>query len=256
MTHQEIREEMKELQGDPQIIARRRAGPTADGHQPHSSTVPKADVIVTNPTELAVAIQYDPLEMAAPIVVAKGAGVLAQRIRRLGLESKHSDRRAEAAGATAVQGRRRRQTGPDRIVRRGGGSAGLRLPAQRQKDAGAAAGGVAIASSGFVLSGGSATPGDKQLLHTRFLRVVACRLRIPRAIQRDSRRSARHDDERPQPLAAAAFSRQSDRSVWHADPGISPESLSPKAGSLLCSTSAINQCRSGAVETVGLRQGG
>jgi flagellar biosynthetic protein FlhB len=43
-------------------------------------------VIVTNPTELAVAIQYVPDEMAAPIVVAKGAGVLAQRIRRLGLE--------------------------------------------------------------------------------------------------------------------------------------------------------------------------
>ena len=39
----------------------------------------QADVIVTNPTELAVAIQYDPTTMAAPIVVAKGAGVLAQR---------------------------------------------------------------------------------------------------------------------------------------------------------------------------------
>ena len=48
--------------------------------------VPKADVVVTNPTELAVAIQYDPLTMAAPIVLAKGAGVLAQRIRRLALE--------------------------------------------------------------------------------------------------------------------------------------------------------------------------
>jgi len=48
-----------------------------------SSAVPKADVVVTNPTELSVAIQYDPQEMAAPVVVAKGAGVLAQRIRRL-----------------------------------------------------------------------------------------------------------------------------------------------------------------------------
>jgi flagellar biosynthetic protein FlhB len=52
-----------------------------------SSSVPKADVVVTNPTELAVAVQYEPLEMAAPIVVAKGAGVLAQRIRRLALEN-------------------------------------------------------------------------------------------------------------------------------------------------------------------------
>lgn len=49
--------------------------------------VPKADVVVTNPTELAIAIQYVPEEMAAPIVVAKGAGVLAQRIRRLALEN-------------------------------------------------------------------------------------------------------------------------------------------------------------------------
>ena len=52
-----------------------------------SSSVPKADVIITNPTELAVAIQYEPQEMAAPVVVAKGAGVLAQRIRRLALEN-------------------------------------------------------------------------------------------------------------------------------------------------------------------------
>jgi flagellar biosynthetic protein FlhB len=87
MTHQEVREEMKELQGDPQIVARRRAIQRQLVMNRISSSVPKADVIVTNPTELAVAIQYDPLEMAAPIVVAKGAGVLAQRIRRLGLEN-------------------------------------------------------------------------------------------------------------------------------------------------------------------------
>jgi flagellar biosynthetic protein FlhB len=87
MTHQEVREEMKEMQGDPQIIARRRQIQRQMAMSRVSSAVPKADVIVTNPTELAVAIQYDPLEMAAPIVVAKGAGVLAQRIRRLGLEN-------------------------------------------------------------------------------------------------------------------------------------------------------------------------
>ena len=44
-------------------------------------------VVVTNPTELAIALQYDPEKMAAPIVIAKGAGILAQRIRRLALES-------------------------------------------------------------------------------------------------------------------------------------------------------------------------
>ncbi len=43
-------------------------------------------MVVTNPTELAVALQYDPEKMAAPVVVAKGAGLIAQRIRRLALE--------------------------------------------------------------------------------------------------------------------------------------------------------------------------
>ena len=86
MTHQEVREEMKNLQGDPQIVARRRAIQRQMVLNRISSSVPKADVVVTNPTELAVAIQYDPEEMAAPVVVAKGAGVLAQRIRRLALE--------------------------------------------------------------------------------------------------------------------------------------------------------------------------
>jgi flagellar biosynthetic protein FlhB len=86
MTHQEVREEMKNLQGDPQIVARRRAIQRQMALNRISTSVPKADVVVTNPTELAVAIQYDPQEMAAPVVVAKGAGVIAQRIRRLALE--------------------------------------------------------------------------------------------------------------------------------------------------------------------------
>src|SRR6476620_11121996 len=87
MSHQEVRDEMKNQQGDPQIIARRRAIQRQMVMNRISKSVPKADVIITNPTELAIAIQYDPKEMAAPVVVAKGAGVLAQRIRRLGLEN-------------------------------------------------------------------------------------------------------------------------------------------------------------------------
>jgi flagellar biosynthetic protein FlhB len=86
MTHQEIREEMKNLQGDPQVIARRRAIQRQLAMHRVADKVPRADVVVTNPTELAVAIQYDPEKMATPIVVAKGAGVIAQRIRRLALE--------------------------------------------------------------------------------------------------------------------------------------------------------------------------
>ena len=86
MTHQEVREEMRNLQGDPQVVARRRAIQRQLVANRIGSAVPKADVVITNPTELAIAIQYDPLEMAAPVVVAKGAGVLAQRIRKLALE--------------------------------------------------------------------------------------------------------------------------------------------------------------------------
>ena len=86
MTTQEVREEFKMLQGDPHIIARRRQVQRQLVMNRLKSSVPKADVVVTNPTELAVAIQYDPDTMEAPIVVAKGAGVLAQQIRRLALE--------------------------------------------------------------------------------------------------------------------------------------------------------------------------
>ena len=86
MTPQEVREELKNLEGDPQIIARRRMVQRQLALNRLAKAVPKADVVVTNPTELAVAIQYDPQTMAAPIVVAKGAGIIAQRIRRLALE--------------------------------------------------------------------------------------------------------------------------------------------------------------------------
>jgi flagellar biosynthetic protein FlhB len=86
MTPQEVREELRNLEGDPQIVARRRAVQRQLVMGRLSQAVPKADAVVTNPTELAVAIQYDPEEMAAPVVVAKGAGVLAQQIRRLALE--------------------------------------------------------------------------------------------------------------------------------------------------------------------------
>lgn len=87
MTTQEMREEMKSQQGDPQVASRRKAVQRQLVMNRLTSTVPKADVIVTNPTELAIALQYDPETMAAPLVIAKGAGVLAQRIRRLALEN-------------------------------------------------------------------------------------------------------------------------------------------------------------------------
>ena len=87
MTPQEVREEMKNLEGDPHVAARRRAVQRQLALNRLSDSVPKADVVVTNPTELAIAIQYDPLTMAAPVVVAKGAGQMAKRIRLLALEN-------------------------------------------------------------------------------------------------------------------------------------------------------------------------
>src|SRR5437762_10669725 len=87
MTTQEMKEEIKQQQGDPQIAARRKQLQRQMVLRRLSTTIPKADVVVTNPTELAIALQYDPEKMPAPIVLAKGAGVLAQRIRRLALES-------------------------------------------------------------------------------------------------------------------------------------------------------------------------
>jgi flagellar biosynthetic protein FlhB len=86
MSDQELRDEMKETEGDPQVAARRRQVQRQMMMQRAETEVPKADVVVTNPTELAIAIQYDPLTMPAPIILAKGAGVLAQKIRRLALQ--------------------------------------------------------------------------------------------------------------------------------------------------------------------------
>src|SRR5690606_38427142 len=82
----ERKEEMKNVQGDPHVIARRRSVQRQMVLNRMKSDVPKADVVVTNPTELAIAIKYDYDTMPAPIVVGKGAGVLAQRIRRIALE--------------------------------------------------------------------------------------------------------------------------------------------------------------------------
>lgn len=87
MSHQEIKEEVKNQQGDPNVTARRKQIQRQLAMGMLSNSVPKADVVVTNPTELAVALSYDPEAMAAPVVVAKGSGFVAQRIRRIALEN-------------------------------------------------------------------------------------------------------------------------------------------------------------------------
>ncbi len=86
MTKEEIKEELKRMDGDPEVKRRRREVQMQQAIQRIKSSVPQADVVVTNPTELAIAIAYDADTMLAPKVVAKGAGYLARRIREVAIE--------------------------------------------------------------------------------------------------------------------------------------------------------------------------
>ncbi len=87
MTTQEAREEMRQLEGDPKIKQRIRQIQRQMAMQRMMKEVPKADVIITNPTTYAVALRYEPNSMAAPTVVAKGARLLADRIRAIAIEN-------------------------------------------------------------------------------------------------------------------------------------------------------------------------
>jgi flagellar biosynthesis protein FlhB len=87
MTKQEIKDEMKRMDGDPIIKQRRRQIQMQRAMQRIQKDVPQADVIVTNPTHFAVALKYDADEMSAPKVVAKGADFLAQKIRQIAVEN-------------------------------------------------------------------------------------------------------------------------------------------------------------------------
>ncbi len=85
MTKEEVKEEMRRMEGDPKIKGRRHQIAQQMAMQRMKKTVPTADVVVTNPTEFAVALKYDPETMHAPRVVAKGRGLIAQRIRELAI---------------------------------------------------------------------------------------------------------------------------------------------------------------------------
>jgi flagellar biosynthesis protein FlhB len=87
MTKQEVKDEMKRMEGDPMIKQRRRQIAMQRAMQRVNTAVPGADVIVTNPTHFAVALKYDPDQMNAPKVVAKGADFLALRIRAIASEN-------------------------------------------------------------------------------------------------------------------------------------------------------------------------
>ncbi|MCM8565392.1 flagellar biosynthesis protein FlhB [Thauera linaloolentis] len=86
MTKEEVRREGKEQEGDPQIKARVRAMQREMARRRMMAEVPNADVVVTNPTHFSVALKYDAERMGAPVVVAKGRGEMALKIRELARE--------------------------------------------------------------------------------------------------------------------------------------------------------------------------
>jgi flagellar biosynthetic protein FlhB len=87
MTKQEVKDEFKNTEGDPLIKARIRRLQREAAQKRMMAAVPKADVIITNPTHLAIAIKYDPDNMQAPVVVAKGADYIAEKIRQIAEEN-------------------------------------------------------------------------------------------------------------------------------------------------------------------------
>ncbi|MBF0201798.1 MAG: flagellar biosynthesis protein FlhB [Desulfamplus sp.] len=87
MTKQEVKDEHKQMEGDPKVKSRIRQIQMQAARDRMMADVPDADVVVTNPTRLAVAVKYDGKIMDAPMVVAKGAGVVAANIRRIAEES-------------------------------------------------------------------------------------------------------------------------------------------------------------------------
>ncbi len=83
MSKQEVRDEMKNMEGDPHIRHKRREIHRKLASARQMADVPKADVIINNPTHISVAIRYNPEKHPAPIVVAKGADEIALRIREI-----------------------------------------------------------------------------------------------------------------------------------------------------------------------------
>jgi len=87
MSRHELREEFKQTEGDPMIKSRLRQIRMERARRRMMAAVPEADVVITNPTHYAVALKYEPEEMGAPTVVAKGVDFLAQKIRDIAADN-------------------------------------------------------------------------------------------------------------------------------------------------------------------------
>lgn len=88
MTKQEVKEEYKNQEGDPQIKGKIRQKMQEVSRRRMMQALPQADVVITNPTHYAVAIKYDPAVSDAPVVIAKGQDYLAQKIKEIAREHK------------------------------------------------------------------------------------------------------------------------------------------------------------------------
>ena len=86
MTKQEVKDEFKKSEGDPLIKSRIKSIQMEMARKRMMQAIPDADVVITNPTHLAVALKYDSLTMNAPKVLAKGPGKIAERIRNMASE--------------------------------------------------------------------------------------------------------------------------------------------------------------------------
>ncbi len=86
MTKQEVKDEYKDSEGKPEVKSRIRQLQREMAERRMMGEVPKADVVITNPTHYAVALKYDPIKSGAPIVIAKGADFTALRIREVAAE--------------------------------------------------------------------------------------------------------------------------------------------------------------------------
>ncbi len=86
MTKQEVRDEYKDSEGKPEVKSRIRQLQREMAERRMMDEIPKADVVITNPTHYAVALKYDPVNSGAPVVVAKGGDFLAQKIREVATE--------------------------------------------------------------------------------------------------------------------------------------------------------------------------
>jgi len=87
MTKQEVKEEYKQTEGDPLIKSKIREKQRQMAMSRMIREVPKADVIITNPTHIAVALKYDRYKHKAPVVVAKGKGLIAENIKKIAKEN-------------------------------------------------------------------------------------------------------------------------------------------------------------------------